>query len=59
MDDFAQWQRCFTEGSTGGTLNADCFCFDRDGDQEITYLDFNAFKSCASGSDVLAGPGCE
>lgn len=54
MNDFAVVQRCYT-GSTpapGAYDPAACFCADRDGNSAIDEFDFNAFRDCATRSDV-------
>ena len=60
MDDYSQFQRCFTGFGNTGAFNAeDCNCFDRDNDDDVDEVDFQAFMNCATRSGVAADAGCD
>lgn len=53
MRDFATLQACLTSGaSTVESLSAECVCFDRDFDSQLTDTDMIEFIKCATGPGV-------
>jgi hypothetical protein len=63
MNDFAEFQKCFS--GSGHPLTGDCKCFDRpeegfpDGDNDVDQTDFNSFVNCATRANVAADPNCD
>jgi hypothetical protein len=58
LTDYSVFQLCYTGSATGIPVDpAYCSCFDRNGDQKIEQIDFNAFVACSSrdGVDVDTG----
>ncbi len=49
MDDFGKFQACYT-GQIDLISDNSCRCFDRNSDNHIEEVDFNAFNTCASTS---------
>ncbi len=60
LNDFAQFQLCYT-GSDGGVLPG-CGCFDRLGDGDVDVADFNEFADCKTEHEMpwsqLLTPNC-
>ncbi len=57
MDDFGEFQRCFT-GSGGGLAPGYCQCFDRNKNSNVDLNDFAQFKLCANGAELPPNPLC-
>ncbi len=50
MDDFGDFQNCYT--GAAATASGDCKCYDRDDDGNVDNDDFIAFTNCVSGPSV-------
>ncbi|UCD28927.1 MAG: hypothetical protein JSV03_00125 [Planctomycetota bacterium] len=63
QDDFALFQRCYSDDGNNYPVGLNCQCFDKGGDSpddnDIDSFDFDAFQSCASGPDVPADSECD
>lgn len=56
MDDFGEFQRCYTGISFG--IADGCSCFDRNSNGGIDNDDFLKFTACRSGPAIPANPAC-
>ena len=57
--DFGAFQRCYTAGSSGMAIPAECECFEKTGDGAITTDDLPAFAACGSGPGIGAATSCD